>query len=57
MPKLLTRREAAEFLRFSVHKLDDLRMSGALPYIKSGGSVRLIREDVLCLLDRNRVVA
>ena len=57
MPRLLTRQEAAELLRVSIPTLDKLRLTGQLPFIKFNETVRLVREDVLCFLDRNMVIA
>ena len=38
--KLLTRKEAAEFLRISIRKLDDLAATGMIPYCKIGDGSR-----------------
>lgn len=44
--KLLTRNEAAEFLRLSPRKVDQLAASGELPKVKIGTSVRFCRDDL-----------
>lgn len=38
--ELLTRKEAAQFLRISLRKLDSLASSGELPYSKIGSGLR-----------------
>ena len=46
LPLLLTRLEAAEFLRLSPRKLDQLTASGELPRVKIGTAVRFCRDDL-----------
>lgn len=46
LPLLLTRLEAAEFLRLSPRKVDQLAASGELPKVKIGACVRFYRDDL-----------
>jgi len=42
----LTRQDAAQFLRISVRKLDELRASGEIAHIRIGRSIRFTMEDL-----------
>jgi excisionase family DNA binding protein len=44
--RLLTEPEAAAYLGTSVRQVRNLRYKRLLPYLKVGGSVRLIRDDL-----------
>ena len=50
--RLMTDREAADFLRIKPRQLFDWRMNGLIPYIKIGKAVRYRREDILASLER-----
>jgi excisionase family DNA binding protein len=50
----LTRQDAAKFLSISLRKLDELRMSGELPHIRIGRSVRFTMEDLHAFNMRNK---
>ncbi len=54
VPLLFTRLEAAEFLRLSPRKLDQLAASGELPRIKIGTSVRFCRDDLEAFIASRR---
>jgi excisionase family DNA binding protein len=45
-PYVLNRKEAADFLRLSPRKLDQLAASGEIPKVKIGASVRFCRDDL-----------
>ena len=49
---VMTRREAADYLRVSQRTLDRFRAAGLLPSFKVRGVVRLRREDVEAFLAR-----
>jgi excisionase family DNA binding protein len=57
--KLLTRKEAAEFLRISLRKLDELASEGEIPYSKMGKGIRsrvvFKLQDLENYVDRQRV--
>ena len=46
LPPILTKREAADFLRCTERQIDILRTRGDLPFQRFGGGVRFRREDV-----------
>ena len=50
--RLMTDREAADFLRIKPRQLFDWRMKGFIPFIKIGKAVRYRREDILVALER-----
>ena len=53
--ELLTRKEAAEFLRLDVRTIDLYRQRGALPAQRLvGRSVRFKRDDILALVSERR---
>ena len=45
-PELMTRAEAAEYLRVSVRTIDRLRAEGALSTVRVAGAVRLRRAEL-----------
>lgn len=53
--RLLTRVEAARFLKASVNAVDRLRYQRALPYYRLGGTVRFSPWDLLEFVSRNPV--
>jgi excisionase family DNA binding protein len=53
MPKLLTRREAAQYLRVSERTIDRYRRAKLIRTVKVWGIVRLRREDLDNLLQQN----
>ncbi len=46
MAKLMTRREAAEYLRVTQRTIDRLRERRLLPSAKVAGVVRILQEDI-----------
>jgi excisionase family DNA binding protein len=50
-PRLMTRKEVADFLKVSVRSVDRLRRSGALPAVMVLTKVRFRVEDVEALLN------
>ncbi|MGB3542138.1 helix-turn-helix domain-containing protein [Rubrivirga sp.] len=57
LPLLLTRAELAELTGWSLRKVDSMRQSGRLPYVRVGRAVRFRTSDVEALLDEARVAA
>jgi len=51
---LLTKREAAEFLRLSVSSLDKLRDSGAIPFVKLGKKVFFKKAALIDYVERQQ---
>jgi excisionase family DNA binding protein len=54
---LLTVPEAARFLRISPTGMRRLQQERRVPFIKVGGAVRFLREDLLAYLRKQRVEA
>jgi excisionase family DNA binding protein len=54
MPTLLTKREAAEYLRVSERTLDRLRARKLIPSLKVAGAVRFLRQDIEDYLSQQR---
>jgi len=52
--KILRSKEAAEYLGISSSSLQNLRISGALPYSKVNGLLFYDLEDVLRMISKNR---
>ena len=52
---LLTREEAAQFLRISLRKLDDLASKGKIQYAKLDGRVLYREQDLVEYIERNLV--
>ena len=55
--KLLTRDEAAEYLGISLRTLDRLRAEGKTSFVRLGGKIAYLREDLDAYIDRCRVEA
>lgn len=51
---LLTKSEAAEFLRLSVSSLDKLRDAGEIPFVKLGKKVFFKRDALADYVDRQQ---
>ncbi|MCF4123348.1 helix-turn-helix domain-containing protein [Antribacter sp. KLBMP9083] len=57
LPELATTQEAADYLRVSVGHLQNLRCAGAGPaFVKIGGGVRYLREDLLAWVAARRII-
>lgn len=54
-PEYLTRQQAAEYANWSLRKLDYLRKSGALPYLKRGGRVLVETHELRRYLEEGKV--
>jgi excisionase family DNA binding protein len=54
---LLNISEAAEALKISVSGMRRLQHRRRIPFIKVGGSIRFVRQDLVSFVDRNRVEA
>ena len=50
--RLMTDREAADFLRITRRQLFDWRRNGLIPYIKIGKAVRYRKAEILSALER-----
>jgi excisionase family DNA binding protein len=55
-PKVMTEKEAAEYLRLSTKTLQRRRRAGQISYIRDGG-IRYIREDLDAYLAARRIAA
>jgi len=55
MQGLMSRESAAEWLGVSTRTLDRLRADGALAYVKLGGRIAYLEEDLLAYVRRQRV--
>ena len=55
MQGLMSRESAAEWLGVSTRTLDRLRANGALAYVKLGGRIAYLEEDLLAYVRRQRV--
>jgi len=57
IPKLYTKREAAEKIRMSVQFVDDMRGLGKLPYVKLGRYIFIKDTDITKFLEEQTVRA
>lgn len=60
LPELLTPEQTAEWLGMSVESLSQnryLRNDHSIPYVKVGGRVRYLKDDLIAYVKKNRVVA
>jgi excisionase family DNA binding protein len=57
MPRILTRREAACYLRITLAELDELRRAGEVPFYNVCGNIRIVTADVEKFLLSKRVAA
>ncbi len=53
LPPLLTAEQAAKYLQLSLRSVRRLIATGELPCVRIGRSVRIRREEVMALVDRN----
>jgi excisionase family DNA binding protein len=54
--QIKTKREAAAALRCSPRKVNNLMKTGALPFVRIGGSIRFLDSDIQRLIEAGRVV-
>ena len=57
MPRILTRCEAACYLRITLEELDELRRAGEIPFYRVAGNIRIVTADVDKYLFSKRVAA
>lgn len=60
LPEMLTPKETADWLGISVLSLSQnryLRDEKTIPYVKVGGRVRYLKDDVIAYVKKNRVTA
>jgi len=55
--EVLTVAEVAKLLKISVSGVRRLQQGRQIPFIKIGGSIRFLKSDVVCLVNKSRVEA
>lgn len=55
MQGLMSRESAAEYLGISTRTLDRLRAGGELAYVKLGGKIAYLEDDLVAYIRRQRV--
>ncbi len=53
--EILTIKEVAEFLRISPTSVRRLQQGRHIPFIKVGGGIRFIKNDIIKYLEENRI--